>query len=337
MSRARQSERDQRSKLQPHGPPADCARLRTHEISSTRDAGAALTPQPPRLPPSAVVAWVAFGKVGSSSMRELLKYRAIRKGWGTYNTHRGMDPCKPSTGALTAGVPSQSACSHVPAGFVVQADYGFCSYFQAATGRPCAYMTMLREPIARLLSGWSYFCLACSEGGRKCPYKGAELERLVSANQRLPWDAHGLPIGKLYNTCPRMNAVEYAMLEGNKYVGMFAKDVCTLQDDPHGEYTGLIASADHLAKAEAVLSRQDLLVLFTEDLDHGGLAELQAFLNASSAEFQAAPPHANDNRIEAGVADAIGDAKLMQRLKYVLRWDIELYRNIHRRYKHHGL
>lgn len=43
----------------------------------------------------------------------------------------------------------------------------------STTPRPCAMFTLLRNPLARLLSGYSYFCKACQEHGRQCPgYRG---------------------------------------------------------------------------------------------------------------------------------------------------------------------
>ena len=57
---------------------------------------------------------------------------------------------------------------------------GGFSFDCSQTPRPCALFTLLRNPLARLLSGYHYFCQDCQEDGRQCPgyvgYKGVDRE-----------------------------------------------------------------------------------------------------------------------------------------------------------------
>ena len=64
-------------------------------------------------------------------------------------------------------------CTTVPGRDVVM---GYCSHASCVRPRfcernwfrPCRQFTLLRHPISRLLSAYSYFCRSCEEGGRQC-------------------------------------------------------------------------------------------------------------------------------------------------------------------------
>jgi len=80
------------------------------------------------------------------------------------------------------------ACWHVNRGAVVMdSRLGFCSQ---GHGRACKYLLVLREPVARLVSSYNYFCVSCMEG-RAC--KGGGARR---------------------GTCPFLSLLAYAQLVG---------------------------------------------------------------------------------------------------------------------------
>ena len=103
-----------------------------------------------------------------------------------------------------------------------------------AHGLRCRLFTVLRHPISRLLSAYSYFCLDCAESGRQCAGSHSHPERI------------GL-------TCPHMSLEEYARYFGSMYAGFFGL----------GE-GGKANSTDAALEADRWLREQRALVLTTE-------------------------------------------------------------------------
>lgn len=92
---------------------------------------------------------------------------------------------------------------------LVSGGFGVCHALWHAEGRvdlPCAHFMVLREPLARIVSSYSYFCVACAEGGRKC-------------RQDAYADSPFLP-----RACPNLTLAEYTQLEG----AMYAEDISGL-------------------------------------------------------------------------------------------------------------
>ena len=173
----------------------------------------AVTHQPS---PHDVIAYVSFGKTGSSSMRQLLQERVRAHCWeqlpgpASHLGHRRLD--QPCAGTLcTCNGPcvreSPLKCAEAPAGYVVAANYGYgwCEARRAQMGRTdCRYVTVLREPVARLTSDCNYFCLSCAEGGRRCVRDPQQLMRAVQNNSKICRDARGVACSQPTNSCPRM-------------------------------------------------------------------------------------------------------------------------------------
>eukprot|EP00931_Biecheleriopsis_adriatica_P047193 TRINITY_DN27179_c0_g2_i1.p1 TRINITY_DN27179_c0_g2~~TRINITY_DN27179_c0_g2_i1.p1 ORF type:complete len:298 (-),score=4.08 TRINITY_DN27179_c0_g2_i1:289-1122(-) len=122
---------------------------------------AMLSTSPAMLSTSPPTTWifVQFGKVGSSTTRQCMK--AVNR----------------------------SSLS-------LQGGFGSCNS-TVLRGKRCAYTTVLREPVARMISSWEYWCLACKERDRFC---GRKLG-----------NASGV-------TCPHMSLVSWARFWGNVYL-----------------------------------------------------------------------------------------------------------------------
>ena len=150
-----------------------------------------------------MVAWIAFSKVGSTSMSALLAHRATHKGWKKYVPDDDWRLCR--SYKLSPGM--EPDCADVPNDYVVPAQLGFCELIGTTTGRKCRYMTVLREPISKIVSEWNYFCRDCRETRRFCStVRSADtpsvmrqeihhtLEHAMSLNTKLSRNAHGVPL-----------------------------------------------------------------------------------------------------------------------------------------------
>ena len=165
-----------------------------------------------------VYAFIAFDQTGFGRVQAILAQRAARYGWRTF----GGGPCHPETRGRTD---ADGSCHSVANGDVVAL---FASTHDGATPsiqycervpRPCRYITLLRHPISRLLSSYSYFCEGCAEGGRQC--RGwQDPERL---------------------TCPNMTRTAYAAYFGDLYTQTFAPKGLRMLGP---EYSGLRSPVD---------------------------------------------------------------------------------------------
>ncbi len=160
--------------------------------------------------------------------------------------------------------------------------YGDC---RAVAPRKCQYFTVLRDPVARRVSEYDWFCRACKEGNKYCG-------RLVKACP---------PPGDRATERPTLEA--WAQRSPNAYTQIFSRE------ESCGGYSALVAGpkpldADAYARAAAALAAPDMLVLTTEDLDNGwgrldtylgrqpgeGIAKPTARANVYSGDRYRAPP-----------------------------------------------
>ena len=191
---------------------------------------------------------------------------------------------------------------------VMPADYGACD---AVKPRPCQYFTTIREPLARLISEYSYFCLACQDKKKFCE-----------------------PVGRLNPArCPhQMSIVEWARNFSNPYTHHFSRS-WTGNRTRHGYYhaksTGFgdlpvaerKASAKNYESALMNLSKPDMLVLKTEELSSMGWNRLGNFLGQSNlADFASkSNVHEHDYEPTQAERDVMREAN---------GWDIKLYQHL---------
>jgi hypothetical protein len=119
-----------------------------------------------------LVVFIMYEKVGSNSLRHSLEQIAAGR---LDNSRRLAYYCKIQNGEFLNsssplcnqhGLPT-GCCAGAPSGtIVIDNRYGFCSHVH---GRPCSYVTVLREPIARYLSAYNYMCVACADNNANCP------------------------------------------------------------------------------------------------------------------------------------------------------------------------
>ena len=112
------------------------------------------------------------------------------------------------------------------------------------TSAPCRYITVLREPVSRLVSYWNYFCLGCYERARMCPHRdNATAQALLNAsNHLLPRDSHGLPRHSPKNSCPSMGIVDFVAWSGvaYEYTAMLGREL-ELWPVQHAAYNAVFA------------------------------------------------------------------------------------------------
>jgi hypothetical protein len=143
--------------------------------------------------------------------------------------------------------------------------YGDC---RAVAPRKCQYFTVLRDPVARRVSEYDWFCRACKEGNKYCG-------RLVMACP---------PPG---DPAPPPTLEAWAQRSPNVYTQIFSRE------ESCGGYSALVAGptrldADAYARAAAALAAPDMLVLTTEGLDNGW-GRLDTYLGRQPGEGIAKP------------------------------------------------
>ena len=275
-----------------------------------------------------LIAWVEFGKTASTYLERGLTRRAQRHGWPKAchavwpRLHRTKTNVRP-------------ACSHLPAGYVVQADMPFCELLQAARlARPCRYMTLLRDPIARVVSEFDHFCLSCKEGQRGCELNRTRRGEFAHLNRQLPRDELGVPAERPHNTCPEMGLVDFAVMTGNKYVTLFGREVREFPRSSQGSCEEARAAAspfklcpplnltaDDLVVAGASLAHPNMLVIFTEQLHLTATHQaLGRFLN-DSVDDVLTSQYTNRHDKKA-FEPTVRQVLALQR---ALQWDIALF------------
>jgi len=219
-------------------------------------------------------------------------------------------------------------CADVPLGYVVQAHYGFCERLRHHTGRSCRYMTLLRDPVERLLSDWNYYCLACQENNKECPTHRQEAVRdeYILNNSRLPRDVYGVPMVTPLNSCPQMTAVDYAAYRGNPYTEQFGVDVSKINDkcdEPDASRWPSLRPS--LERAQEALRRSDMMVIFTEDLSHDGLAPLWRSLNESAHLMEELAQAGHRNGFTHQAKPTVNETRALQ---LVLSADVQLFNSV---------
>lgn len=265
-----------------------------------------------------LIAYVPLGKVGSSSFRHFL---AIRN-----EIHFGTEAlCYANIKKGDGGAVPHTKCLDLPAGTVVQASHGFCELAHHFTQRRCRYITLMREPVARYISDWSYFCRSCSEGGRACPQEPQVVREASAHNQRLPREVDGRPRARPKNSCPNMSVIDYASMylatytTPTHYVQHFGHDMGTIAFD-----NKTFLRAPTIEHALRNLHMPNMMVLFTEELSVGGLEYLwRSVLHEEGPP----PPFTVANRgNHHHAAQAANDTDALTR---ILALDIYIYWNMH--------
>lgn len=164
-----------------------------------------------------IYSYIAFDKVGSTLMRKVLMKRQAHMSPACFGfleqRHRWSDSGRPPPICDMHEI-SPEACYGKSCDFTVTQIDGmkhetlnkFCEgpHIRTLVPRPCYYFTLLRDPVARVISAHAYFCLACKENGRQC-----------AGNKGERWGYGPLP-------CPNMTVAEYARYFGNVYSRAFA-------------------------------------------------------------------------------------------------------------------
>ena len=111
--------------------------------------------------------YIALEKSGSNTFTNALESRAHQHGWASHAVslrgHKG--PFINTTLCYQEHLP-EGCCVRSPNGTVVHdVRHGLCAY---AGARTCRYLVLLREPIARAVSAYNFFCVACSQSNGHC-------------------------------------------------------------------------------------------------------------------------------------------------------------------------
>lgn len=241
-----------------------------------------------------VYSYVAFDKVGSTMMRYVLSEREARL---TRRRLKGYSIiCNPLFYS------HQCRAVHDTAVVNLWGMNGFNYCETVVPHRPCKYFTLLRHPIARLASAYSYFCQGCAEHGRQCSGQ----RKAGSAPRRASSVDIGAGNSSLKLTCPHMTIEQYAEYFGNVYTRAFA---------PHWHWHQ--APADATKAAEMFL--RSIFVMTEQDLAQDlPFARLGTWLNDSAlAQHKSVISH---HRSHSSTTPAA--------LETILADDIRLYNSI---------
>ena len=147
-----------------------------------------------RVSPYGLVAWISFAKVGSTTLRYHLRARALARGWPTWPKPQNI--CVENFDHRVQ--PARLRCQALPDGYILSTPaYGYCELLRH---RPCRYLTLLREPIARMMSAYEYYCRSCAEGTCKLPADHAtDSIHGVAGNGSWP------------RRCPNLSLLEYVV------------------------------------------------------------------------------------------------------------------------------
>lgn len=238
-----------------------------------------------------VFAWVMLGRVGSTTMRAVLEHRSMLHGWTVQKEDtdaiRGEDGISydpylcHSSGNMLDSKPLK--CLEQPTGAVITTIYyGYCDRIF----RPCRYFTLMRDPVARMISDYKHFCRNCAENGLQC--------RLLKAEKEL-W-ARRHPGEPLPQTCPKISITEYARRRANPYVRRFS--LVDAHELMEGAWSSLgyarKVGEQHYQSALDVLTRDNMLVVWLEELSVGragkpnGVMQLSSYMGGYPGFFEGA-------------------------------------------------
>jgi hypothetical protein len=281
-----------------------------------------------------VLVFLQLGKVGSSTMRTHL--RSVLKGARNLPNAGHAHDLRISRG------PSRLGRVPVARGF-----FGLCStVWETSPNLPCAYFTLLRHPVARIISAYAYFCRACSERGRRCKQ---------DSFKHSPF---------LPRVCPDLTITEFARLHGQYYVELLSGlsacascDLSALREQPQplvplsyyevcdpperigvGATPYVEAIGEMVAQAKANL-RHGVLPLILEEGVEKGLALAAKMFRAKQlaprGSLRVVNSGANAAKA-AGISRSAPNAADIAWLTTYLAADIELYdfaRGLYREYR----
>lgn len=246
-----------------------------------------------------IYAWMSFGRVGSTMMRNIIATRAKQHGW-TKDWGGGQGLCKAKP--LDYNSESPPPCGDTEDTAIVQTQWKFCERLAHVSARPCKYLTLLRDPIDRTVSQYNWFCRACSEDGIQCTTK----EKIEERKRDQAKDPTKTPM----LTCPDMSLVDYTRHYGNEFVEELsgreiecARATFRMGWEEYGpEYRDCVVrvNEDHLQKSIDFIKDPNNLVLQLEKFWQGteteprGLDRLASFLNDPEVATQK-EVHVNEN------------------------------------------
>lgn len=254
--------------------------------------------------------WVEMNKVGETSMQKLLSRRATRHGW------KG-DGAEIGTVCNTQGWAEERKesieCSSEPDGSVIAADYpGYCEQLNGA--RPCQYLTLLREPVDRMISEYVSLCLNC------------EVHSMCEISQEEKEWAKKHPDVVLPPECPAMSLSEYAFRHSNPYTRKFSKiDTKQLQQgDASSPGHDFFLTEEHFESAKKTLLSEDMTVMWFEDLlEDDGITHLSSLLKDNITLDEAITEDVTMEK--ESYNDFKVDKDTRTQLEMILKYDMDLY------------
>ena len=302
-------------------------------------------------PTRGLVAWISFAKVGSTTLRYHLRERALSRGWPSWPKPQ----CICEENFRHNVLPNRLRCQALPDGYVLATPaYGYCEKLRR---RPCHYVTLLREPIARMHSAFNYYCRSCAEGA--CERERTALSLAAGNRSAARNDAAANSSSR---RCPHLSLVEYAAREGNRYTAVLgasafaaraaaatAATAATAAPESEPHHQQFRRAIHRLARTNASEHRHEMLVLLTERLGEAELRLLASYLGDDDSQADARgrprrsaargtpavpgtsadPRHAHMHRTSfTGLRPAISStmsASEHEALSRILRYDIALY------------
>lgn len=221
--------------------------------------------------------YVQVGKTGSSSLRALFLEAAKLAGPRLAATEplESRWLCVP--GFLDSLSDTVVACANAEVALRAERVWGSGNVYRPPhpTRRGHRMFTTLREPIARLVSEYTYMCRQCSDRGKFC--------------------------GHLTVTgCPNVSFAQWVRRAPNHYTRLFSAhwpDLRFFHAYVHGFPMTHTLSSDDVARAHATLSHASSLVLYTDEM--GATASTQA---DALGRLRAWLGGANDSRAAAALA-----------------------------------